>query len=151
MDRARRATDGYYFARFTLGKDTRRVTLRRSGGRFTRAGDFYRRASCDLLPSFKLSRPVFGGTEDARCGISFRVARRRTVTVTVLRGKKVVKRFAARTVAANRTARLKLPARGSPRGDYKVRLVGRAGPETVTSTLVEPPAVRSSENRTSST
>ena len=58
------------------------------------------------------------------------------MTVTVLRGSRVVKRFAARTAAANRTYRLSLPARGLARGDYKVRLVASAGTETVTSTLV---------------
>jgi hypothetical protein len=128
--------DGFYFVRFTNGKDTRRVTLRRSGGRYTRAGDFYRRASCDLVPSYKLSRPVFGGTVDRNLGVSYRTARAAQVTVTVLRGSKVVKRFPARKAAANRTVRLSLPAKGLPRGDYTVRLVARAGSEVVTSKLV---------------
>jgi hypothetical protein len=128
--------DGYYFVRFTNGKDTRRVTLRRSGGRFKRVGDFYRRASCDLVPSYKLTRPVFGGTVDRNLGISYRTARSAQVTVTVLRGSTIVKRFPLNRVAANRTVRLSLPARGLARGDYKVRLVARAGSETVTSTLV---------------
>jgi hypothetical protein len=56
--------------------------------------------------------------------------------VTVLRGNRVVKRFAARTAAPNRTQRLSLPARGLARGDYRVRLVARAGSATLTSTLV---------------
>ena len=59
-------TDGYYFVRYRLGDDTRRFALRRSNGRFTKVGDFYRRATCDLVPSYKLIRPVFGGTADAR-------------------------------------------------------------------------------------
>ncbi len=58
------------------------------------------------------------------------------MTVTVLRGSKVVKRFPARRAAADRTVRLSFPARGQGRGDYKVRLVARSGAETVTSTLV---------------
>ena len=58
------------------------------------------------------------------------------MSVTVLRGSRVVKNFGARTAAANRTYRLSLPARRLARGDYKVRLVARAGSETVTSTLV---------------
>ena len=56
--------------------------------------------------------------------------------MTVLRGSRVVKRFAHARRGANRTYRLSLPARGLARGDYKVRLVARAGAETVTSTLV---------------
>ena len=44
------------------------------------SADFYRRASCDLLPSFKLARPVFGGTGDAcaRDLLPRRDARRRS-------------------------------------------------------------------------
>jgi hypothetical protein len=128
--------DGYYFVRFTNGKDTRRVTLRRSGGRYTRVGDFYRRASCDLVPSYKLSRPVFGGTVDRNLGISYRTARAAQVTVTVLRGSRIVKRFPLRKAAANRAVRLRLPAKGLARGDYTVRLVARAGSEVVSSKLV---------------
>ena len=134
--KGRSVTDGYYFVRYRLGTDTRRITLRRSNGRFTRVGDFYRRASCDLVPSYKLTRPVFGGTAVRSLGITYRTTKRARVTITVLRGSRVVKNFGTRTVAANRTTRLSLPARGLARGDYKVRLVARAGSETVTSTLV---------------
>ena len=77
--------DGYYFVRFTQRQGHAPVTLRRSGGRYTRVGDFYRRASCDLVPSYKLSRPVFGGTVDRNLGISYRTARAAQVAVTVLR------------------------------------------------------------------
>jgi glycine cleavage system aminomethyltransferase T len=57
--------------------------------------------------------------------------------VTVLRGKKAVKRYKARTVAAKRTHRLKLPARKlAKRGDYRVRIVVGRGAGRVTSTLV---------------
>jgi hypothetical protein len=122
--------------RFTLGDDTRRVALRRSGGRFTRLADYHRRASCDLLPSFKLSRPVFGGTGARPLGISYRVARRAQVFVNVMRGSRIVQSFPARTVAGGRTARLTLRARGLRRGDYRVRLVARDAASTLTSTLV---------------
>jgi hypothetical protein len=128
--------DGYYFVRFSNGKDTRRVTLRRSGGRFTRVGDFYRRASCDLVGSYKLSRPVVGGTVDRNLGVSYRTARAAQVTITVLRGSKVIRRFPVRKTAANRTVRLSLPAKGLARGDYTVTLVARSGAEVVTSKLV---------------
>jgi hypothetical protein len=134
--KGRRVTDGYYFVRYRIAGDTRRIALRRSNGRFTKVADFYRRATCDLVPSYKLIRPVFGGTRTRALGISYVVAKRARVTVTVLRGSRVVKRFATPTVAANRTHRLSLPARRLARGNYRVRLVARAGAETVTSTLV---------------
>ena len=122
-----------------------------AAGSFTPVGDFYRRASCDLVPAYKLSRPVFGGTVERALGISYRTARAATVTVTVLRGSKVVKRFPARRSAANRTVRLSLPAKGLARGDYKVQLVAKSGSETVTLDARQPPAVSASAIRTSST
>ena len=74
--KGRSVTDGYYFVRYRLGDDTRRIALRRSNGRFTKVGDFYRRATCDLVPSYKLIRPVFGGTRTRALGISYVVAKR---------------------------------------------------------------------------
>jgi hypothetical protein len=73
---------------------------------------------------------------DRNLGVSYRTARAATVTVTVQRGSKGVKRFAAKRAAANRTVRLSLPAKGLARGDYTVTLVARAGSEVVTSKLV---------------
>ena len=90
------------------GHGDRRVTLLRRNGRFSRRPDFYRRATCDLLPSYKLERAAFGGTQRTPLRIAFRVATAARTQVTVLRGKKVVKRFKARTVAPERTHRLKL-------------------------------------------
>ena len=52
--KGRTVTDGYYFVRYRIAGDTRRIALRRSNGRFTKVGDFYRRATCDLVPSYKL-------------------------------------------------------------------------------------------------
>jgi len=130
----RRLSDGYYVVEYTRAGDTRRIALRRSRGRFTKVADFARRARCDLVASFTLSRPVFSRTR--ALGISYVVAKPARVTVTVRRGSRVIKRYAARMVAANRRHRLSLPARRLARGNYKVRLVARAGAETVTSTLV---------------
>jgi hypothetical protein len=45
------------------------------------------------------------------------------VTVTVMRGKRTVKRFAARTDAAGQTYRLRLASERLARGDYVVRVV----------------------------
>lgn len=138
----RRVTDGYYFARFsTRGSngraDVRRVTLRRSGGRFTLRPDFYRRASCDLLPAFKLRRPVFGGAgRSPVLEIAYRLSEPATVTVTVRRGGRVVQRFPAHESAAGRTVRLRLRAGGRGRGDYTVRLDAQGEKARITSTLV---------------
>lgn len=140
--RGRRVSDGYYFVRYrtrgTNGQiDTRRITLRRSGGRFSVRRDFYRRATCDLVPSFKLRRPVFGGV-GRRSGleIAYRVSAAARVTVTVRRGGKVVRRFADRPSPANRTVRLRVALRGLRRGDYTVRLEAQGPNSSVTSTLV---------------
>jgi len=140
--RGRPVTDGQYFARFRMTnsagqRDVRRVTtLRRRNGRFARRPDFYRRTDCDLLPSYKLSSSAFGGTGGRSLGIAFRVAKAAQVEVTVLKGSRVVRRFAAATRAPNRTHRLRLASRGLGRGDYRVRLTARSGTRRVTSELV---------------
>ena len=139
--RGKKVTDGYYFVRYRMetpgGSDVRRVVVRRSNGKFARRGDFYRRATCDLLPSFKLTRPVFGGSgRPANLQAAFRVAEQSRVSAEVLRGSKVVRRFAARNVLANRTTRLRIASTGLPRGDYRVRITVVAGSKRLTTTLV---------------
>ena len=114
----------------------RRVTLLRRNGRFSRRPDFYRRATCDLLPSYKLERAAFGGRKRTPLRIAFRVAGTARTQVTVLRGKKVVKRFKARTSEPRRTHRLKLASRKLREGDYRVRITVGRGKGRVTSTLV---------------
>src|SRR5205823_5570601 len=59
--RGHRVTDGTFFVRVTARGDVRRITLRRLHGHFRPRPSFYRRASCGLVSSFKLERPVFGG------------------------------------------------------------------------------------------
>jgi len=136
----RRVTDGYYVVRYRTrtasGTDTRRIALRRSGGRWSTRPAFYRRAVCDLLRSFKLERPVFGGRTNRALGITYQVEREAQVVVTVSRGKRVVKRFSARTVDPRRTIRLRFDAEGRPRGDYRVRIEARRAGERVASSTV---------------
>ena len=93
---------------------------------------FYGRESCGLLRSFKLYSPAFGGRRSASLGIAYRVARSTRVTVVVLRGRRVVRRWTAATRRGETTYRLRLPARRLRAGDYRVRIT--AG--TVTRTLV---------------
>ncbi len=141
--RGKRVTDGFYFVRYRMETpqgdvDTRRVTLRRKSGRFSRQPDFYRRATCDLLPSFKLTRPVFGGSgRPANLSVAYRVAETATVAVEIRRGSRIVRRRSPRTVQPNRTTRLRVRSTGLPRGKYVVRLTVRgSNGRTLTSSLV---------------
>ncbi|HKG63849.1 MAG TPA: hypothetical protein VKB28_07285 [Solirubrobacteraceae bacterium] len=124
-----RGPDGYYFARFTMaGRDVRRIVLRKQNGRFKKAARHYRRGDCQLLRSYKLERPVFGGRQGTPLRVAFRLTRATRVRLELLRGSRVVARRTA-NAAANRTVRVVLRPR--KRGVYRVRIsVG-----TVTSTL----------------
>jgi hypothetical protein len=139
--RGRRAADGYYAVRYRMqiaGKETdvRRVTLRRTRGRYARRPSFYRRASCDVLRAFKLTRPVFGGPRRTPLGVSYRLRDGARVRLTVLRGKRVIKRYAARTRAAGRTFRVRFAAAGRRRGDYRFKVTVGSGRGATTATLV---------------
>lgn len=134
----RRATDGIYVVRFRVptgrGRtDFRRLAVQRRDGRFRARPDYYRRASCDNLSSFKLERPVFGGTQNRALNIAYRLGRRGRVTVTVLRGTRVLKRFAPGNRRANRTFRLRFPSEGVKRGDVRVQLKVGSTTSTLTS------------------
>ena len=125
--RGRRVGDGVYMVRFTKrlagGRvDVRRMVLERRRGKWRRLPDYYRRVSCGRLSSFKLTRPVFGGTTRRPLGIAFRLSTPSRVSIRVLRKGKVVKRFRTSTRAARRTHRLRLPERGLRRGAYRVVL-----------------------------
>ncbi|HEV2757003.1 MAG TPA: PKD domain-containing protein, partial [Actinomycetota bacterium] len=71
----RRLTNGFYFARFMTGTaedhDIRRVTLQRSKGRFRIVRPHYRRSTCGVLRTFKLSSPAFGGRNRKRLGVAY--------------------------------------------------------------------------------
>lgn len=118
--------DGFYLVRYEVGsgkaRDTRRIVLERRKGTFAARADSYRRASCDALPSFKLERPVFGGAKNAALKASFTLRNSAKVTLTVLRGKKVVKTFGPTTRPSKQTQRVTLPAKGLARGTYTVRI-----------------------------
>jgi hypothetical protein len=68
--------------------------------------------------------------------MAFQVSQRANVTLRVLRGRRVVKRYVVPRAPANRTVRRSLPVRGLRRGDYKVRATAVAGTQRVTRTLV---------------
>jgi hypothetical protein len=137
--RGHRLGDGVYFARFTMLldgglHDVRRVTLSHRGGAFTGRAPFYLRDTCGALESFKLSRPVFGGRSGNGLGIAYRLTSGAdSVTVEALRGRRVIRRFAATGAQAGRTYRLRLGLKGIPRGsDVRIRVrVVRANATTV--------------------
>ena len=116
--------------------DVRRVTLRRSHGRFRLGRSFYRRRSCGLLTEFKLGSPVFGGARDRPARVAFRLASPARVTVRVLprpQGRPDASRPAAGP--RTRTFRLRVAARSLARGAYRFRVTARRGSRTVTATL----------------
>lgn len=129
--------DGVYIVRFRVpfgsGRtDVRRLAVERRNGVFKARPDYYRRANCDSLTSFKLERPVFGGTKARALNIAYRLGRSGKVSVKVLIGNKAFKTLPAGQRVAGKTYRLKLSSAGLPRGDVKIRLKVGA----TTSTLV---------------
>jgi hypothetical protein len=135
----RRVRDCYLFVRFKTGPgrgEARRIPLRRVGGRLSRRPGFQRRDTCDLLTSYKLERPAFGGRTGRPLGISFRLSRAGTARLRVTRGAHTVKTYALRVRMGARTKRLHLSARGLPRGDYRFRLVVRSRRAVTRSTLL---------------
>ena len=138
--KGKKVGDGFYFVRYTLKEasgltSVRRVVLQRSGGRFTHRPDFYGRTTCNTVRSYKLLRPVFGGSSGRALGISVLLTRPATVAVTVKRGAKTVKRYAAKSITPGKTYRLSLSAKKLARGDYKVTIDVRRTNEHVTQTL----------------
>ncbi|MDQ3739415.1 MAG: hypothetical protein M3389_00595, partial [Actinomycetota bacterium] len=136
----RRVRNGYLFVRYALrlpdgSRPSRRVTLRRARGRFTRGPDFHRPDTCGLLESFKMRAPVFGGRTRRPLTLGFRVRERATVGIVVLRGRRVVHRFREGERAGGRLFRVGLRARGLRRGLYRVRITARRGGEVARVTL----------------
>jgi hypothetical protein len=126
-------SDGVFFVRYRVKgartrTDFRRATLVRRKGRFRVRPTYYRPDSCGLLASAKLERPAFGGRTNRPLRVAFRVSRRADVTVTVRRGKRVVRTIRTRGRAARRTHRLRIAGRPvARRGLYRVTVSVRSG------------------------
>ncbi len=134
-------SDGVYFARYRIAygsrlRDFRRITLQRSHGRFSTRPSFYRAESCGLLSSYKLGRPVFGGSGRRTLGIAYRLSVPARVKLEIFRGSKRIRSDLTRSRLPRRTYRSSLLPGKLRKGDYRVRLTVRAGATTVTSTLV---------------
>ena len=143
----RRARNGLLFARFRVRvakgvSDVRRVTLRRSHGRFRLGRSFYRRRSCGLLTEFKLGSPVFGGARD-RAGagrVPARLAGARDRAGAARRqGRQALLTTARR--AAHSTFRLRMRRARSPRGGTASASRARRGGRTVARDALRPPAL----------
>ena len=102
------------------GRDVRRIVLRKRGGRFTKVARHYRRGDCELLRSFKLERPVFGGRQ--RTPLRHRLpAHARRAGDDHRRARQARGRAPhGERAPAGRTYRLAL--RPSARGVYRVRI-----------------------------
>jgi hypothetical protein len=131
-----RGGDGTYLVRVRSGGDVRRFVLVRRRGRFRVRPVSERRASCGLLRSFKLERPVFGGRSNRALGITFRVGTEARVFVEVLRGRRVVRRFRPTSRRPGVTHRLRLASEGLRRSDHRIRLTVTAGGRRVVASLV---------------
>ena len=140
--RGPRIGDGSYFARFSMGLprgkiDIRRVALRRVNGRWQVRPPFYRRQGCGLLIAFKLQRGVFGGRRNKSLGVAFVTNRRARVFIQVRRNGQVVRRYPEIDHRADelKPHRLRVSAKGLPRGDYQIRIQAVRPGETVTDVL----------------
>jgi hypothetical protein len=136
--RSRRVGDGLYYARLVLKgngvRDTRRVTLQHSHGRFHPRPPHYAKESCTLLRSAKLYSPAWGGSNNVRLRAAVRLTRKGSITITIRRGGKLIKRFAIKR-AGTKTHRVSLSPGRLPRGDYRVTIVATAASLTQRVTL----------------
>ena len=129
----RRLRAGRYVARYTAlgrtGKSDRReiafTVARRGGARRVRASRlrFSRRERCGALRSATLGSPVFGNRS---LRLRYKLDRRARVSVSLLRGRRVVERLRTRPRPAGQLGDA-FRSRGRPRGVYRVRVVVRAG------------------------
>ena len=117
---------GVYVMRFTARArtgldDSRYVPFRVRGGRVVRLRRFAIPERCGLLRSARLSSPVLG----RRAAVRLRLARRARVKVTVFSGRRVVLTRVMRGRAG--VQKLRLARGGLSAGNYRVRVVARAG------------------------
>jgi hypothetical protein len=127
---SRRLVDGFYFAQVRVkvgtATDLRRFPMVLRRGRFHRARQYYRRASCKLLSIARLSGPAFGGRTRTSLLVSFRTLTSGRVTVTVKRGRRTVRRFRVAR-SGTHTLRRKIRALSVPRGAYTIMISASAG------------------------
>jgi hypothetical protein len=112
--------NGFYVLRVRKAGDTRRLAVRRRGRRLRRLHDFERRARCATVRSLALGGPAFGGGRRGGLHIAYRLAAPARVTLTIRRGKHVVRVLHRRSA---RSGRARVAAtRLRRRGTYRVTL-----------------------------
>jgi hypothetical protein len=129
------ASEGWYVVRFRMtlkggASDVRRISMRRTGGRFVRRPPSHLKDNCGALKSFKLQRPVFGGAGARALKISYELPRGvDSVNVVASARGRVLRRFSGEGSDAGHEYRLLLPAGKIKRGtDVQVRItIVRAG------------------------
>ena len=138
----RRLADGFYFARITArlptgGLEVKRVALRRVRGRWLPAPSFERRETCGLLRTFKLERPVFGGSTNRAFLAAFRLESDAEVSAVLRDARGRVRgRFGAKTFRGGITHRLRRTVtRRLPRGRYTLTLTARTPGRSVSATV----------------
>lgn len=138
--RGRTVRDGYLFVRYRArtpaGKETRRVALRRVGGKLTVRPRFTARETCRLISRAKLQRPVFGGPTGAALRVAVRTTQDAPVSVDVFRGRRLVKVLRRGMASSSRTVRVTLPSRARRAGDYRVRVTATRGARRQVETLI---------------
>ena len=124
----RRLPAGVYVARFTASgvtakADRRDVVFRVRRGRVRVAKrSISRRERCGVVRTAALRSPLFRKSVRG----AYRLSRRARVSVTLLRGKRVVRRLRTRTRKAG-ARRFRISGAGLARRGYTVRIVARAG------------------------
>ena len=133
--RHRRVGDGYYdiVIRVPAGRsfEQRQLAVVRRHGRFHRRPAFVSRRTCAALSVFGLNRPVFGGSNHRRLGIYYQLHRTSRVTLTLLRGRHVVRRLRAKTQRPG-PYRLHVAPRRLRGGTYTARIKVKRGKRTRT-------------------
>ena len=124
----RRLPAGVYVARFTASgvtakADRRDVVFRVRRGRVRVAKrSISRRGRCGVVRTAALRSPLFRKSVRG----AYRLSRRARVSVTLLRGKRVVRRLRTRTRKAG-ARRFRISGAGLARRGYTVRIVAQAG------------------------
>jgi hypothetical protein len=138
--RAQRARNGVYAVRVRATRagaaaDERRFTVVRRSGRFSVRRSYDVSTQCGMIRLFGATRPAFGGRTRRALRVRYRVDRRARVALALVKGRRVVRRFAARDRAANRTYSLRVRPRRLPRGELRLVLLARAGDRTARRTV----------------
>jgi hypothetical protein len=121
-----RVRDGYVLVqlrtRTSQGAGVRSFTLLRRGARYRKRPAYTKRSACVLLRSFRIARPVFGGTTRKRLGVVLRIRKAGRVRVTLRRNGHVVRRLANRRLRPGGRIVLHVRPRKLRVAAYRVRV-----------------------------